>query len=212
MINVMIADDHPVVLEGLKRVLDAEQDIAVVDEASTMDEVLARAPETQADVLLLDLSMPGPDFRVAMRRLTKEAPRVRVLILSVHPEDQFAVPAIRAGAAGYLTKDQSAELLAEAIRKVRFDGRFITAAVAASLAAEVENPSDQKPHETLSDRELEVLIMLGRGMSVKEIGFKLGISPKTVSTYRERIQAKTDLDGNAAIIRYVIENGLDKIE
>ena len=109
-----------------------------------------------------------------------------------------------------MTKDQSPELLSEAIRKVRFEGRFITDAVAQKLAEAVESPTPQKPHELLSDRELQVLIMLGKGMSVKEIGFKLGISPKTVSTYRERIMQKTDLDGNAAIIRYVIENGLDK--
>ena len=210
MIRVMIADDHPVVLEGLKQVLDAERDIEVVDSAESWDEVLEKAQNTLADVLLLDLSMPGTDFRVAMRRLSKDVPRLKVLILSVHPEEQFAVPAIRGGAAGYLTKDKSTEFLADAIRKVRFDGRFITPEVATQLAEEIEHPTDKKPHELLSDRELEVLIMLGKGMSVKEIGFKLGISPKTVSTYRERIMQKTDLDGNAAMIRYVIENGLDK--
>ena len=210
MIRVMIADDHPVVLEGLKKILQEEDDVEVVDSATTWDEVLEKASTTQAEVLLLDLSMPGTDFRVAMRRLSKDVPRLKVLILSVHPEDQFAVPAIRGGAAGYLTKDQGAEFLADAIRKVRFEGRFITPAVAAKLAEAIESPSDALPHELLSDRELEVLIMLGKGLSVKEIGFKLGISPKTVSTYRERIQQKTDLDGNADIIRYVIESGLDK--
>ena len=208
MIRLLIADDHPIVRAGLRRIAGDHPGITVVGEAASASEVLQRVGETPTDVILLDVSMPGPSFIEVLQMVRKEHPSVKVLVLSVHPEDQWAVRALRAGAAGYLTKDHSPEQLIEAIRKVYRGGKYVSAALAERLATGLEAGASTVLHERLSDREYEVLRGLGTGLSVKVLAERLGLSAKTVSTYRSRILEKMQMVSNADLIRYVSDNGL----
>ncbi|MFQ5704981.1 MAG: response regulator [Gemmatimonadales bacterium] len=208
LIRLLVADDHPVVREGLKRLVGSCPDMEVVAEAVSGDQVLPKVDACRPDVLLLDVSMPGAGFLELMGRLRSEQPRVRVLILSVYPEDQFAVRAFKAGAVGYLNKDRSPEELIRAIRRVDAGGRYVTASLAEKLAFDLGPDMSGSGHEALSTREYEVLLKLGSGLGVKETAAELSLSPKTVSTYRARILAKMDLRTNADMIRYVIERRL----
>ena len=208
MIRLLIADDHPIVREGLKRIVTDCPDMKIVGEAIDGDDVLARCENTTVDVLLLDVSMPGPGFLETMRRLKKEHPGVRVLVLSVHSEDQYAVRALRAGASGYLTKDHSPTELSGAIRRAYRGGKYVTESLAERLAFELEADRERLPHASLSDREYQVLCKLGSGTSVKETAVDLGLSPKTVSTYRTRVLKKMKLKTNAELIRYVLRHSL----
>jgi len=208
MIRVLIADDHPIVREGLKRVLADTEGLAVAGEVATGDEVLQVTARLQPDVLLMDVSMPGPGFLEVMRSLRSEMPEQRVLVLSVHTESDDAASAIRSGANGYLTKDQSTENLAEAIRCIHEGRQYISPLLAEQLALEHLRDDAAAPHELLSEREYQVLCRFGSGRTVKEIAEELGLSPKTVSTYRSRILEKTELRTSADLIRYAIENGL----
>jgi DNA-binding NarL/FixJ family response regulator len=208
VIRLLIADDHPIVRSGLRRIADDHPGITVVGEAASAGEVLERIQETPSDVVLLDVSMPGPTFIEVLQQVRREHPSVKVLVLSVHPEDQWAVRALRAGAAGYLTKDHSPEQLIEAIRKVYRGGKYVSAALAERLATGLETGGTMALHETLSDREYEVLRALGTGLSVKAVAQQLGLSPKTVSTYRARILEKMQMGTNADLIRYVNDHGL----
>ena len=208
MIRLLIADDHPIVREGLKRIIAECPDMALVGEAVDGDQALEQCAAATVDVLLLDVSMPGPGFLETMRRLRKEHPDVRVLVLSVHSEDQYAVRALRLGASGYLTKDHSADELAGAIRRAYRGGKYVTDSLAERLAFELETDRDMLPHALLSDREYQVLCKLGSGTSVKETAAELGLSPKTVSTYRTRVLTKMNLKSNAELIRYVLRHGL----
>jgi DNA-binding NarL/FixJ family response regulator len=208
MIDLLIADDHPIVREGLKRICQECPDMRVRCEAVDGDQALERALDPAVDVLLLDISMPGPGFLETMRRLRKERPSLRILVLSVHPEDHYAVRSLRAGAAGYLTKGHSADELAEAIRRVHTGGKYVTPTLAEKLAFEL-GPNGERPrHEVLSNREYEVLCKLGSGKRVKDIAHDLELSPKTVSTYRTRLLEKMKLSSSAELIRYAVENGL----
>lgn len=207
MIRLLIADDHPIVRQGLRQIAADQPGIAVVGEAASADEALARLGEVPADVMLLDVSMPGPGFIEVLQQVRRDHPTVKVLVLSVHPEDQWAVRALRAGAAGYLTKDHSPEQLIEAVRRVYRGGKYVTAALAEKLATGLEAGS-VSPHEGLSDREFEVLRGLGAGLSVKDVAARLKLSPKTVSTYRTRILEKMRLQTNADLVRYVRENNI----
>ena len=208
MIRLLIADDHPVVREGLKRIVAECPDMRWVGEATDALETLAKSKTADVDVLLLDISMPGPGFLDTMRRLRKERPDLAVLVLSVHSEDQYAVRALRAGAAGYLTKDHSPGELADAIRRVYRGDRYVTPSVAEKLVDGLGSKADRPAHEALSDREYEILCMLGAGKSVKAIGRQLALSPKTVSTYRGRTLEKMKLKTSAELIRYALQNGL----
>lgn len=208
MIRLLIADDHPIVREGLRRIAGDQPGISVVAEASSADEALLRVKDTAIDVVLLDVSMPGPSFIDVLQEIRREHPSIRVLVLSVHPEDQWAVRALRAGAAGYLTKDHSPEQLIEAIRKVYRGGKYVSAALAERLASGLETGSAIAPHESLSDREFEVMQALGTGLSVKDVAGGLKLSPKTVSTYRARILEKMQMETNADLVRYVNDHGL----
>ena len=208
MIRLLIADDHPIVREGLKRIVTDCPDMKIVGEAIDGDDVLARCENTTVDVLLLDVSMPGPGFLETMRRLKKEHPGVRVLVLSVHSEDQYAVRALRAGASGYLTKDHSPTELSGAIRRAYRGGKYVTESLVERLAFELEADRERLPHASLSDREYQVLCKLGSGTSVKETAVDLGLSPKTVSTYRTRVLKKMKLKTNAELIRYVLRHSL----
>lgn len=207
-IRLLIADDHPIVREGLRRIAADHPGISVVAEAASADDALKRVADTAVDVMLLDVSMPGPSFIDVLQEIRREHASIRVLVLSVHPEDQWAVRALRAGAAGYLTKDHSPEQLIEAIRKVYRGGKYVSAALAERLASGLETGSAIAPHESLSDREFEVMQALGAGLSVKDVAAGLKLSPKTVSTYRARILEKMQMETNADLVRYVNDHGL----
>ena len=208
MIRVFIADDHPVVRAGLRGIIEGEPGLEVVGEAINAGDLLGTIGRTPAEVLLLDVSMPGPGFLEVLRDIKRGHPRVAVLVLSVHPEDQYAVRALRSGAAGYLTKDHSPEELVAAIRKVHRGGKYVSPSLAEKLAAGLEIGAAGAAHETLSDREYDVLCLLGSGQTVKEIAGGLGLSPKTVSTYRARILEKMKLATNADLVRYAAQHGL----
>ena len=208
MIRLFIADDHPVVREGLRRIVTECEDMVVVDEAASGDEVLQKLSNAQVDVVLSDISMPGATFLEVMRWIRQERPKVRVLVLSVHPEDQYAIRAFRAGAAGYLTKEHSPTELAGAIRRVYAGGRYVTPSLAEKLAFQLGGQSDAAPHEALSDREYEILCLVASGKSIKEIGATLELSPKTVSTYRARVLKKLEVRTTADLVRYAVEHEL----
>ena len=208
MIRLFIADDHPVVRAGLRHIVEQDPDVIVTGEAASGYDLLDALTRTITDVVLLDVSMPGMSFIETLKRLRDEHPSVKILVLSVHPEDQFAVRALRAGASGYVTKDHSATELLDAVRRVFRGSRYISDTLAERLASFVDPRFEGMPHERLSDREFEVLRSLGTGLSVKEAADELHLSPKTVSTYRERLLEKMGLSGTADIVRYVAAHGL----
>lgn len=208
MIRLLIADDHPIVREGLKRIIADTGDIELAAEATSGDDLPCLCRAYQIDVLVLDIAMPGPGFLKTMEQVRSVSPNTHILVLSVHPEDQYAVRALRAGAAGYLTKDHSPAELANAIRRIHAGGKYITETVAERLADAIREKKEGPPHELLTDREFEVLRMLGGGMSVTQIASVLSISPKTVSTYRARILEKLRLKTGAELIRYAMSHDL----
>lgn len=208
MIRVVIADDHPLVRAGLRQVLTDEPAIKVVGEAADGDETVAVLRITEPDVVLLDITMPGAPFPGLLRLLRSAFPRVEVLIVTMHGEDQFAVRALKEGAAGYLTKQQPPQEVINAIKQIASGGRYLTAAVAERAAAALDGNAQRLPHERVSRREYEVLCMIGLGKSVKQIAIELGVSPKTVSTHRARLLRKMRLKTSAELIRYVLQYGL----
>jgi DNA-binding NarL/FixJ family response regulator len=211
VIRVLLADDHPVVRAGLRQILAEAPDVAVVGEAGDGPGVVDQVAATRPDVVLLDVTMPGASFVTLLRNLKRNHPRVALLILSVHPEDQYAVRAFRAGAAGYLSKERSPELLLAAIRKVAGGGCYVPDSVAERLVTRLGGDGEGgggEPHETLSDREYEVLCLLASGRAVRDVAVDLHISPKTVSTFRARILQKMKLRSNADLIRYALEHDL----
>jgi DNA-binding NarL/FixJ family response regulator len=208
MIRILIVDDHPIVRSGLRRIAEDDRGITVTGEAPNGDAALAALRNEVADVVLLDVSMPGSPFTETLRRLREEHPTVRILVLSGHPEDQWAVRALRGGAAGYLTKDHSPEQLLDAIRRVHRGGRYVSPTLAERLATQLGQDFVGAPHEQLSDREFDVLRGLGMGRSVKEVAERLGLSPKTVSTYRTRLMEKMQFATNADLVRYAATHGL----
>jgi DNA-binding NarL/FixJ family response regulator len=208
MIRIIIVDDHPIVRAGLRRIAEDDRGIVVTAEAASGDDVLSRLRDHVADVVLLDVSMPGSPFTETLRRLREMHPTVRVLVLSAHPEDQWAIRALRGGASGYLTKDHSPEQLLDAIRRVHRGGRYVSPMLAEKLAAQLGRDFVRAPHEQLSDREFDVLRGLGAGHTVKEIAESLGLSPKTVSTYRVRLMEKMGFATNADLVRYSADHGL----
>jgi two-component system, NarL family, invasion response regulator UvrY len=206
--RILIADDHTVFREGLKRILAEAADIAEIGEASDAQQLLERVAEKRWDVVLLDISMPGKSGLEVLKEIKQIHPRLAVLVLSMHPERQFAVRVIKAGAAGYLTKGSAAGEVVKAIRRVYRDGKYISDSVAEHLAMAVGQKSDRPLHESLSDREFEVLRMIGSGKTVGEIAEELSLSVKTVSTYRTHILEKMNLKNNAELMLYVITNRL----
>ncbi|HET9709305.1 MAG TPA: response regulator transcription factor [Gemmatimonadales bacterium] len=208
MIRVVIADDHPLVRAGLRQVLADEPEIEVVGEAADGDETVAVLRTTEPDVVLLDITMPGAPFPGLLRLLRTAFPRVEVLIVTMHGEDQFAVRALKEGAAGYLTKQQPPQEVINAIKQIAGGGRYLTAAVAERAAAALDGNATRLPHERVSRREYEVLCMIGLGKSVKQIATELGVSPKTVSTHRARLLRKMHFKTSAELIRYVLQYGL----
>jgi len=208
MIRIVIADDHPIVRAGFRQLVAEDPQLRVVAEAGDTTELLAVLAAHEADVVLLDISMPGIAFLELVQRIRTTRPHARILVVSMHPEDQVAVRAIEAGADGYVMKTQSADELVGAIRKVHAGGKHVGPALAERLAAELAARRDGRARRDLSAREREILMLLGSGKSLKEIGARLTLSPKTVSTYRSRILTKLALKTNADLVRYVIEQGL----
>ena len=203
MIRVLIADDHKIVRDGLKGILAATADIEVAAEAAGGDEALALVRANDYDVALIDMSMPGLSGIDLVKRLRAEKPKLRLLVLSMHGEHQYAASALKAGAAGYLTKDSASEQLLGAIRKVAAGGVHISEAAAASLVSQ-----QKASHEALSDREFEVMRLLVEGLGPTEIGERLHLSVKTVSTHKTRILEKLGLGSTAELVRYAMENKL----
>jgi two-component system, NarL family, invasion response regulator UvrY len=206
-LRVLLVDDHPVVRKGMKAILEDELPGVVVVEAGNGDDALAALTE-QTDVVVLDLSMPGRSGIDLLAEVKHRHPRVPVLIMSLHGEEQFAVRALRAGASGYLGKAAAPQQLVTAITKVAEGGRYVSAALAERLAADLSGAGPTAPHERLSDREFEVLRGIASGRTVSEIAMTMHLSVKTVSTYRARLLEKMGLGSNAELTRYALDNEL----
>ncbi len=204
MIRVLIADDHAVVREGIKRILADTEDISVTGEATDGPETLAMASQGAWDIVLLDLSMPGSSGIETLKLVRKQNPYLPILVLSIHPEDQYAVRALSAGASGYIQKTSPPSDLVAAIRTVAKGRRYVSSAVASSLASRVDRLSPKLPHERLSNREFQVMCLISSGKSVGDIARELSLSVKTVSTFRSRILQKLELRHNAEVTRYAI--------
>jgi DNA-binding NarL/FixJ family response regulator len=210
MIRLAIADDHPIVRQGLRRIASDDAGITVTGEAATAAELFRLLAMAPVDVVLLDVSMPGATFIETLRELREKHSSIKVLVLSAHPEDQWAMRALRAGAAGYLTKDHSPEQLVQAVRRVARGGKYVSESMGEKLAGMVDEGKSRAPHELLSDREFEVLRALGSGMMVKDVAVQLSLSAKTVSTYRTRLLEKMGLKSKADLVRYVATHELLK--
>lgn len=208
MIQVLITDDHTIFRKGLNELLAQTNDIVVVSEAADGNETLAALREHDVNVVLLDIQMPGRGGLEVLKEIHRLYPKVRVLILSMHPVEQYAVRAIKAGAAGYLTKERTPYELIGAIRKVAAGGMYVGDEVAIQLAQEVGESAAAAPHERLSDRELQVMLLLAKGKTVAEIANELALSVNTVSTYRTRILSKLMLRNNAEIAYYAVKEKL----
>jgi len=208
MIRVVVADDHAIVREGLKRVIAEFEGIEVVGEVGDGDEVVGVCQAESPDVLLLDVSMPGRSFLNTLESLKTQMPELRILVFTMYPESQYGVRALKGGAAGYLTKGHDPETLMEAIRRVHRGRKYITPALAESLARRLEPDQPTVLHDLLSDREFEVLVLLAQGKKNTEIGDDLAVSPKTVATYRARIFEKMDFGNIADVVRYAADNDL----
>lgn len=208
MIRIVIADDHAIVREGLKRIVSSVDDMQVTGEAADGTEVMQRVRELSFDVLMLDLSMPGRSGMELIKLVHAEKPKLRILVLSMHQELQYAVRAIKSGASGYLTKESAPSLLEQAIRKLAGGGAFISAEVAEQLALGAMPGGEGLPHENLSNREFEVLRMLVEGISVTEIALRLKLSVKTVSSHKANLMQKMGLANQSELIRYALKHGL----
>ena len=208
MTKIFIADDHVLILEGLKKILREESDMIVVGEAQSAVETLERIGKAECDVLLLDMSLPDGSGLEVLKEVRKRLPRLHVLILSMFPEEMFAVRALRAGADGYLTKDSAAKELVVALRKVASGRKYVSEALSQKLAYDVVGGGGRAPHEDLSDREFQVLRMIGAGKTVTHISDELKVSVSTVNTHRMHILEKMGMHTNAELMHYAMENKL----
>lgn len=208
MIEILIADDHTLVRKGLKQILLESREIEKVDEAGDGKETINKVSQKKYDLVLLDISLPGRSGIDVLKQIKAIKPKLPVLILSMHPEEQYAVRSLRAGAAGYLTKESAPDELIDAIRRIVHGGKYITPSLAEKLAGQI-GPDMEKPlHEVLSDREYQVMCMIASGDTVKGIAEALDLSVKTISTHRARILKKMHMDNNAQLTHYAIKHGL----
>jgi two-component system invasion response regulator UvrY len=208
VIRILIADDHAIFREGLKHILSECADVNVAAEAKNGQEVLEKIWHDKYDMVLLDISMPGMSGLEVLKQLKIEKPKLPVLVLSMHPEEQYAVRVLRAGASGYLTKESAPDELITAIRKISQGRKYITSSLAERLASEMEIDSEKPLHETLSDREYQVLRMIAAGKTITQIAENLSLSIKTVSTYRTRIMEKMNMKTTAELMHYAINHHL----
>jgi DNA-binding NarL/FixJ family response regulator len=208
MTSILIADDHSIVREGLKQVLVDTPDMVVADEAKDGNETLSKVFESDFDVVVLDISMPGKNGLEVLREIKSRKPKLPVLVLSVYPEDQYALRVLKAGAAGYLTKESAPDELINALKKVANGAKYISSAVLEEIANTLDVNTERPVHERLSDREFQVLRMIASGRTIREIAEELGINIKTVSTYRVRILEKMRMKNNAELTHYAIKNRL----
>ena len=208
MIRILVADDHTVVRRGLRQILLEGFPSALVEEVGDAEDLIKNVVKSEWDVVISDLSMPGRSGLDALQQIKQMQPNLPVLILSIHPEEQYALRVLKAGASGYLSKDMAPDELVNAVKKVMLGKKYITAAVAEKLAAMLDQDHNKPLHEYLSDREFNVLKMLAAGRSVSEIAESLFLSVTTVSTYRSRIMAKMNLKNNAELTLYAMENKL----
>jgi DNA-binding NarL/FixJ family response regulator len=208
MIRVLIADDHAIVRQGLRQVLALASELELAGEAKNGWEVIEQIRAGNLDLLLLDMNMPGPNGVELIKRVREEAPRLPILVLSMHGESQIAGRAIKAGAAGYLTKDNEPETLIVAIRQVAGGGHYIDPIVAARMVFDAAPSDAEKPHLTLSDREYQIFLLLVQGRGINEIGEELHLSAKTVSTHKFRLMQKLGMDNLSDLVRYALKQGL----
>ena len=208
MIRILIADDHAIVRRGLKHIVSEQPDMTVAGEAENARQVLDLVRTDEWDVIVLDINMPGRSGLEVLKELRREHPKLPVLVLSVHPEDQYGVRVLKAGAAGYLTKDSAPDELVQAIRKVHRGGKYVSASLAEVLVFELETETDRPRHKSLSDREYQVMTMIASGKTVGEIGEELSLSVKTISTYRARVLGKMKMRTNAELTHYAIQKQL----
>jgi two-component system, NarL family, invasion response regulator UvrY len=210
-VKILIADHHAVVRRGLKQILVEEFEKVTIGEAVHARELLEKVRKQKWNMVVLDTSLPGQSWMDLLKRLKSIWPTMPVLVFSTVPESRFAARVLRAGAAGFITKESSAEELAKGFKKVLGGGRYVSPTFAQTLAFDLHSDNEKPPHETLSDREYQVMCMIATGMSPKEIAGQLTLSIKTISTYRARILEKTRMRSNAELIRYAIENRLDGV-
>ncbi|MDI6873436.1 response regulator [Candidatus Solincola sp.] len=206
--RVLVVDDHPVVRKGIIHILEEDPGVETCAEVGSAAELMRRVSEERWDVVILDINLPDRNGLEVLRDLKAAFPRLPVLVLSVYPEDQYAVMALKAGAAGYLPKDGVAEELVAALHKVASGGRFITTRLAERLAENLVSPVEEHPHQRLSEREFQVLLGLASGKRLKDIAQEMNISVKTASTYRARVLEKMGMENNAQLTRYALRNGL----
>jgi DNA-binding NarL/FixJ family response regulator len=205
MIRVLVADDHAIVRRGLKLILEEEFQNIVFGEASNGQEAIDLAWKQDWDIAVLDITMPGRSGLDILKEMKQGRPKLPVLVLSMHPEDQFAVRVLKAGAAGYMTKENVPEELVKAIKKVLAGGKYVSASLAEKLAFRLESDDEKPLHEKLSDREYQVLCLIASGKTVKQISEKLSLSIKTISTYRTRILEKLKMQTNAELTHYALK-------
>lgn len=208
MIRILVADDHAVVREGIKTILAGQEGMVVEDKAVSGQEVLSKVTKKNYDVILLDISMPGRSGLEILEELKVMKPKLPVLILTMHPEEQYAVRMLRAGATGYLTKASAPRELISAIQKVSKGGKYVTVSLAEKLAFELDASAEKPSHERLSNREYQVMLMLAAGQSVTEVAEELCLSAKTITTYRTRILEKMGMKKNAELTLYAVRNNL----
>jgi DNA-binding NarL/FixJ family response regulator len=208
MIRILIADDHAIVREGLKQIVSDTPDIVVAGEAANHQQALELALKEDWDVVLLDIAMPGRGGIETLKDLRRDRPHLPILILSMHPEEQYALRALKAGASGYLTKESAPDELIAAIRKVSQKGKYISPSLAEKIAMHIRVDKDRPPHELLSDREYQVMLMIASGKTVKEIAEDLSLSVKTISTNRIRALEKMGMKSNAQFMYYAVKEGL----
>jgi len=208
MIKLLVADDHAIVRKGIEQIIAETSDIIVSAEARNGQEVMEKVSKNVYDLVLLDIAMPGRDGLEVLKELKKHKPKLAVLMLSMYPEEQYAIRALRSGASGYLTKESAPDELIAAIRKVSSGGKYISSSLAEKIVHKLGDQSDAPLHEQLSDREYQIFIKLASGNTISEIADELVLSVKTISTYRARLLLKMNMKSNAEITRYAIENKL----
>lgn len=201
-------DDHPVVRQGIRKILDGEADISLAGEAATFQELLGLLDDKAPDVLVLDITLPGSSGLDVLKELKAQYPDIKVLILTIHKEEHFALRTLKAGADGFLNKMSVSDELVQALRKIAGGGKYVSTRVAELLAAGLDERSSGMSHENLSDREFQVLLRISRGMKLNDIAEELCLSPKTIGTYRERLLEKMNMRTNTELTYYAVKNGL----